>query len=121
MKKKYINFALLFFISSVAIVFFLLGIVTFCEKNNIHVAGSREMWIGLVGSIIGGMYTLIGVLLTIYKQQGVEEENKRIENMPILGFEVIKDADNIDAILSCENDELFTTAFIFKEQKYVVE
>lgn len=63
----------------------LLNVYAF-ERFGIHVPGTREMWIGLIGAVIGGVFTLFGVLITIYKQEESDDEKIRIENMPILGF-----------------------------------
>lgn len=63
---------------------------------------------------------MIGVHLTIYKQEEQDEERKRLEYMPILSFEVVE-ADRIefirlgepffDSTLTCSEDELCTSAF----------
>lgn len=70
----------------IGIVFLLLALVYVFEYFNIHVPGSREMWIGVIGSILGGAFTLYGVMVTIYKQEESEKEEKRMQNMPILNF-----------------------------------
>lgn len=32
---------------------------------NIDVPGSRKMWIGLIGAMLGGFYTMLGVIITM--------------------------------------------------------
>jgi len=61
-----------------------LFIVYIFEIYDIHVPGSREMWIGLIGAILGGAYTLLGVQVTIRKQKAIDVERQRLENTPIL-------------------------------------
>lgn len=115
---------------SIGVVLLLLGMVYIFEKINIHVPGSREMWIGLIGAVLGGMFTMIGVLVTVYKQEEQNHEDKRLEYMPILVFEIIE-ADRInvngkeriydeplfDGTLAYLDGELCTTAFQFIEEK----
>lgn len=114
----------------VVVVLILLFIVYVFERYGIHVPGSREMWIGLIGAVLGGMFTMIGVLITIYKQEEQNQEDKRLEYMPILAFEIVEpdrirvdDGDMIydeplfDGTLSCLGGELCTTAFQFVEEK----
>lgn len=71
-----------------AIVFLLLGVVWLLEVLQIHLPGSREMWIGLIGALMGGAFTLYGVLITIFKQEEEQATQRRLENMPLLGFPV---------------------------------
>ncbi len=74
--------------SVVAITLFLLWLVTVFEEYSIHVAGSREMWIGLIGSLLGGVYTLIGVYATINNQRKDDKERQRLEKMPLLKVDI---------------------------------
>lgn len=83
MGRKYFKEILICLFSSIVIVLLLLAMVTLFEKYNIHVSGSREMWMGLIGAIIGGMYTLIGVLITICRQQYYDGE-KNVWNICLL-------------------------------------
>ncbi len=120
MRRKYFKEIVICLCSSIVIVLFLLVMVTLFEKYNIHVSGSREMWMGLIGAIIGGMYTLIGVLITIYRQQYYDDEKNRMEHMPIMGFEVVEDLEELEDIentLSCCDGELLTSAFTFIHEK----
>lgn len=117
MWKKHRKEIILCIIVPIIVVLLLLAVVTIFEKLNIHVSGSREMWIGLIGAVLGGMFTLIGVMITIYKQDEVEEERKRLENMPILKFETGYDTVDVDATLECYQKELITSGFIFLEEK----
>lgn len=107
--------------SCILIVFLLLIMVIVFEKFNIHVPGSREMWIGLIGAIIGGAFTLFGVLITIYRQEILEEEKKRLDNQPILGFEVIpyrkKLGDEIDLIITYFDGAITTSDFEVLQKK----
>lgn len=109
-------------ITCIIIVLLLLLIVTIFEKFNIHVPGSREMWIGLIGSILGGAFTLFGVLITIYKQEEQTIEANRLEYLPLLNFKVIEsdtleNNSKFDGTLTCYKEELCTSAFQFIEQK----
>lgn len=89
------------------------------ERFNIHVPGSREMWIGLIGSIIGGAFTLFGVLFTLYKQEDAEKEKIRLVNMPILVFEVCYDAGEAESVITCVDGELITSGFnLFAAKKF---
>lgn len=114
----------------VLVVLALLFMVYVFEIKNIHVPGSREMWIGLIGAVLGGMFTMIGILVTIYEQEEQNEESKRLEYMPILAFEIIEpdrikvddtdimnDEPIYDGILACLEGELCTSAFQFFEEK----
>lgn len=77
-------------IGSIFVVLALLLMVYVFEYFGIHVPGNREMWIGLIGAVLGGAFTLLGVVITIYKQEESEKEQKRLENMPVLGFDIIQ-------------------------------
>lgn len=117
MWKKHKKELMVCVIVPIAIVFILLGMVTLFEKLDIHVAGTRDMWMGLIGAVIGGMFTLIGVLITIYRQEEAEEKNRRLENMPILGFELVDDISATDSTLSYCEGEMITSGFTFLEEK----
>ena len=95
----------------IAIVLLLLVIVSIFEYFQIHVPGSREMWIGLIGAVIGGAFTLFGVMITIFKQEDSENEQRRLGNMPILGFELCDVKDDFDSVLTYTNDGLITSGF----------
>ena len=84
------------------IVLAMLLLVSIFEYFGIHVPGSREMWIGLIGAVIGGIFTLFGVLITIYKQEEIDDEKRRLEYMPILGFKSCYNAYAADMILAYE-------------------
>lgn len=75
-------------ISAVALVFLLLLVVWIFDIIKVDVPGSREMWIGLIGTILGGFYTMLGVIITIEKQEYFERENQRISNMPLIKVKV---------------------------------
>lgn len=88
------------------------------------------MWIGLIGAVLGGMFTMIGVLVTIYKQEEQNKENKRLEYMPVLEFtitepdrikvddgDIMNDEPIFDATLACWEGELCASAFQFVEEK----
>ena len=95
-------------------VLLLLLIVYVFERFGIHVPGTREMWIGLIGAVIGGVFTLFGVLITIYKQEESDDEKVRIENMPILGFSSYQSSlseSNPILIVGISEDELATSLF----------
>ena len=71
MNRKYVKEAIGCMMISVVIVLLLLGMVAVFEYLEIHVPGSREMWIGLIGAVLGGAFTLIGVLITLYHQKAI--------------------------------------------------
>lgn len=106
-KKELVGFVL----TPIVIVILILIMVWIFEYFGIHVPGSREMWIGLIGAIIGGMCTFFGVLITIFRQEEAEREQKRLENMPILGFELGVENDDFDMILTYTSDGLITSGF----------
>ena len=96
---------------TVGIIIFLLIITSIFEYLNIHVPGSREMWIGLTGAVIGGAYTMFGVLITIFKQEEETNENLRLSNLPVLGFKVLNyQPDDVMQTISFIDGELSTTA-----------
>lgn len=106
----------------ILIVVLVLALVSIFEFYGIHVPGSREMWIGFIGSIIGGAFTLIGVLITIYKEEEVQNEQVRLLNMPILIFETYMDGlDGSDMILSIMDNELMTSGFPDYERKGIAK
>ncbi len=91
-----------------------LALVFLFEKLEIDVPGSREMWIGLIGAILGGAYTLLGVQITIRKQESEDIDRKRLEKMPILKFKTSTSClENFDGqgIFTLSGDEFFTTGF----------
>lgn len=101
-------------LAAIGIVLGLLIMVYIFEGFGIHVPGTREMWIGLIGAVIGGVFTLLGVLITIYKQEEADDERIRIENMPILGVDCyqssLSDCDPI-LIAGILGNEIVTSAF----------
>lgn len=101
----------------VVLVLLLLILVVAFEYFQIHVPGSREMWIGLIGAVIGGAFTLIGVLITIYKQEDAEEEKRRMENMPILVFEPCRNQKEANTTYSYCDGEMITSGFGIYENK----
>lgn len=107
----------LIFVSAILVTLGVLAIVEFFEKNNIHVAGNREMWIGFIGAILGGVYTLLGVQITVRVQKRSDVERQRLENMPILQFETSttwleKYYDNKgQGIFTLYKNEFYTTGF----------
>ena len=92
----------------------ILALVVVFEKYNIHVAGSREMWIGLIGAILGGAYTLLGVQITVRVQKRADIERQRLENMPILQFKLgttcLKNFKG-QGIFTLNKNEFYTTGF----------
>ena len=130
MLKKHGKELVMWIVIPVLIVLALLFMVYVFEIKNIHVPGKREMWIGLIGAVLGGMFTMIGVLVTIYKQEEQNEEIKRLEYMPILIFNImepdriiaesddkLKDEPLFDAVLARLEGELCTSSFQFVEEK----
>ena len=53
---------------SVVIVLLLLGMVAVFEYLK-SMFRQQEMWIRLIGAVLGGAFTLIGVLITLYHQK----------------------------------------------------
>ena len=117
MNRKYVKEAIGCMMISVVIVLLLLGMVAVFEYLEIHIPGSREMWIGLIGAVLGGAFTLIGVLITLYHQKESNEENRRLEYMPILGFEVIMSETDPELILTITEEGVITSGFFCLKQK----
>lgn len=107
------------FVSAIAITLLLLLLVFVFEKYNIHVPGSREMWIGLIGALLGGAYTLLGVQLTLNHQAEADYENQRLTNLPILKIDVSYKAleDHHEGIFTLEGSEVYTSGFPKNEKK----
>lgn len=106
---------------TVGIIILLLIITSIFEYLNIHVPGSREMWIGLTGAVIGGAYTMFGVLITIFKQEEETTENLRLSNLPVLGFKVLNyQPDDVMQTISFIDGELSTTANPDFKNKFIV-
>lgn len=102
------------FLTAVFITIFLLILVCLFEQFDVHVPGSREMWIGLIGALLGGVYTMLGVKMTINYQAKCDNEKERLSNLPILRFETgISSINefNGDGIFSIEKNSIYTTAF----------
>ena len=112
--EKHIRDVVMIPVSAVVVTLGLLGLVTLFEKCNIDVPGSREMWIGLIGALLGGVYTLLGVQITIRKQSAADMDRQRLEYMPILKFRTstscLKNFDG-QGIFTLRADEFFTTGF----------
>lgn len=106
-----------------AIMFTLLGLVWLFEALQIHVPGSREMWIGLMGALLGGAFTLYGVLITIFKQEEEQTVQRRLENMPLLGFSVelreLPEARE-NGFVMIDDDEMITSGFPMDDALYSV-
>lgn len=119
MKRKngicqYIIDVIVIVAGAVLITLGILLMVHMFEKYDVHVPGSREMWIGLIGAILGGAYTLLGVRITIRRQKDFDVERQRLESMPILQFKTytscLKNYDGQGIFTLC-GDEFFTTGF----------
>lgn len=119
LKKKNIISIVFIFLTAIAITLILLGIVTLFEERNIHVSGSREMWIGLIGALLGGAYTLLGVQMTLYYQEKNDIEKQRIENLPILKFESknVKMERYNGPIFTLDGNEIYTSGFPKDDKK----
>jgi hypothetical protein len=59
-------------------------IINLIMKINIGLAVQQNDWIGFFGGYVGGIFTLIGVLLTIDYYRKQEKEDKRISIMPYI-------------------------------------
>ncbi len=117
--KKRTKDILFWGIIAIGMVLLLLFMVWIFEKTGIHVPGSREMWIGLIGAVIGGAFTMFGVLETIHKQEEVEAETRRLGNMPILGFQVENNGDHPNIVLTCCQGKLLTDSYkLFDTKKF---
>lgn len=122
MLKRYSKEILLCILAPVITILMLVVIVYLFEYFDIHILGSREMWIGVSGSIFGGTFTLIGVLMTIFRQQNIDNEVKRLEKLPILDFKMCNNNSKPDVILTVtSNNELITTAFTWLDNKKIVQ
>lgn len=108
------------FLTALFITVALLILVCLFEQFEIHVPGSREMWIGLIGALLGGVYTMLGVKMTINYQAKCDYEKDRISNLPILkfetGFSSMEGFDG-DGIYSIDKNSICTTAFPHNEKK----
>lgn len=111
MWKKHIKELLGCILAAVTIVILVLIMVLSFEYLEIHVPGTREMWIGLIGAISGGTFTLFGVLITLFQKEEADNEQKRLENMPILGFEICWCKNGADTILTFTGEEIITSGF----------
>lgn len=111
MWEKHKKELLVFAFMPVVVVILLLILVSVFEYFEIHVSGSREMWIGLIGAVLGGTFTLFGVMFTVFKQEYSESEQKRLQNLPILGFDLCTGIDDADCILTYTKDGLITSGF----------
>lgn len=118
-KGKENQHVVLSFLSAVIITMLLLLLVIVFEKYNIHVPGSREMWIGLIGALLGGAYTLLGVQLTLNHQAEADYENQRLTNLPILKIDVIYKAleEHHGGIFTLDGSEVYTSGFPKNEKK----
>lgn len=85
--KKNRSFLLTTFLIAIIFIVTFLGIwllVCFLDEIGFNTVGTREMWIGLLGSLVGGFFSFLGVNYSIYSQKDDEKERQRLENMPIL-------------------------------------
>lgn len=122
--RKYKKEILYCLTAPIVIVFIMFLVVCLFETMKIHVPGSREMWIGFIGTVIGGSFTLAGVVVTICAQKDADLETKRLEYMPLLDFEVAEYrlGTDFDLILTVTPDsELITTGFSCLEHKMCSE
>ena len=96
------------------------GLVEYIETNEICVVGNIDMWVGFIGALIGGIFTMLGVMLTLKFQNSSDEEKIRLENMPILKFKIsygaITDYD-MDGIFTLNGNDVLTTDFPTDENK----
>ena len=76
---------------------------------------STEFWTGIIGAIIGGCISIIAVYLTMAFQRKLDQEQRRIDKMPLLQITVEKksfeDLENGDySFLGISGNELLTSA-----------
>jgi len=120
-KKLFSRAAMMSIASAILVTFALLALVSIFEKQGISVSGSREMWIGLIGTLIGGVYTMLGVVLSLSYQSENDDESKRLENLPLLKFDIrISDLNTYDFsdILTMDGYKLYSTAFPRNEYEH---
>ena len=110
--KKHIKEIFFWLLVPILIVLAILVLVVVFERLDIHVPGNREMWIGLMGSVIGGAFTMLGVLVTLFKQEEVEAEKVRFDNMPILIFDTYYNSEEPESLITVLNNELCTSGFL---------
>lgn len=76
----------------------------------------NEFWIGISGAVVGGVFSILGVFLTIRYQRALDQEQRRIERMPLLKFHIEKysaieeDTDIDFSFIGIIGNELLTSA-----------
>lgn len=75
------------------------------------------MLASLFGALIGGFFTIVAALLAIKHQSNETREHNRLDNMPVLCFNVVQELDP-DIIVTCLEGELCTSASDIFSKKY---
>lgn len=114
MKKNYLLTLCGIFILAIGCFIVAFGTVQWIERNDISLPGDIDLWIGFAGALLGGVFTLMGVILTMQFQGNSDEEKIRLENMPILKFSVRYStlaAYEMNGIFTLDGYEYLTTGF----------
>ena len=84
------------------------------KKLNTIIPGIGDTWNALIGALFGGLCTLIGVKLTLDQQIKSDSEKNRLENLPILKFDIqvetLTDYCD-DGIYTLNGNEFYTSGF----------
>ena len=75
----------------------------------------NEFWVGISGAVVGGVFSILGVFLTMRYQRALDQEQRRIERMPFLKFRIEKysavEDTNVDySFIGIIGNELLTSA-----------
>lgn len=75
----------------------------------------NDFFVGISGAIVGGIFSILGVFLTMRYQRALDQEQRRIERMPLLKFHIEKysameDTNEVCSIIGIMGNELLTSA-----------
>lgn len=74
-----------------------------------------EFRVGISGAIVGGIFSILGVFLTMRYQRALDQEQRRIERMPLLKFHIeeysaMDDTNEDCSFIGIIGNELLTSA-----------
>lgn len=88
MKNKWLFYTLLAITGIVVVIFIVPFLVHFLVYTKSPFGfieeGKQDLWISFFGSVIGGVLTFLGVVLTLNQQDRQQKKEKQIEYQPIL-------------------------------------
>ena len=76
------------------VLYMLISVIANLYYELCNLGVDNDTWISFVGSILGGLFTMLGVVLTVRYERRRDEKNRLQHAMPILVLKISKDNDD---------------------------